>query len=216
MIGIPLLRFWGKGCHRSPLGRDVLICLFFSVASVASVLLFASFESILSGDGFRFGAVSTYGVYLIAPLFLFPVFRKNIRQEFDRFAVYVLPSLFLQRLKCLASGCCFGRQIPGTQLSWPVREIELAFYFFVLIWFFYRKKKKPIISGGMFPLLMAFYGATRFFLEFFRGDNGPGLFHLSHVWSVLSIILGLSIFIELNRKNMPDKNIEKKKKKSRK
>ena len=43
---------------------------------------------------------------------------------------------------------------------------------------------------------MISYGAFRFINEFFR-DNGSGLFHLAHLWSIITLIIGVCIYTEL-------------------
>ncbi|MBR1764941.1 MAG: hypothetical protein IJ746_06055 [Ruminococcus sp.] len=48
------------------------------------------------------------------------------------------------------------------------------------------------------PLLLAAYGAFRFLEEWFRVSGSTSLVHLSHLWSVIAFIVGLSILIEMN------------------
>ncbi len=178
-------------------------CLLFSVLNVLSVLLFAVFEQLISGNAVHFGAVSTYGMYLICPLFIFLLFRKNHREIFDSLAVYVLPSLFLQRIRCFFSGCCYGKLIGinifNTDIyRWPTRESEMVFYIVMLLFFIKEKKHNNIKTGAMFPLLMICYGAFRFVGEFFR--EGAGIIHIAHLWSVLTVIIGASIYVEYKKK----------------
>ena len=177
----------------------LFLCLFFTTASVLSALLFASFERLVTGGGLAFGAISTYGVYFFCPLFLFlaaKASRVGIRDGFDLYAIYALPSLFFLRINCLISGCCGGTHIPGTELHWPTRQAEMLFYAAMLL-VFLRREKRGAAAGQNFPLLMAAYGCFRFVEEWVRETSGSSALHLAHLWSVLAAALGLSICIEL-------------------
>ncbi len=165
LAGYPLVR---NVNHQFSLktGRQVFLrCCLFTVVSVASVMLFASLEGLLSGQGFHFGAVSTYGLYLIAPLFLLLLLRRESRAYFDGYALYVLPSMILQRIKCLIEGCCYGKLIGTTGWRYPTREMEIVFYIVMIL---VLKKHNNNDDGRLFPLLMVSYSAFRFFNEFMR------------------------------------------------
>ena len=181
----------------------LLLCILFTVVSVASALLFASFEKLISGNGLSFGAISTYGVYFFCPLILVPFARgrkDRIKNGADLFALYALPSLFFLRINCMISGCCGGTVIHGTNLRWPTRQAELVFYAVMLAALIYREKQGAA-SGQAFPLLMASYGCFRFVEEWFRISDGTSALHLAHLWSVLAAALGLAIYFELRRRS---------------
>lgn len=197
--GLPIV--WQR---RKPLGQKnilqvILICLAFSVCSTVSAMIFAGVEGVISGEGFGMGAVSTYGVYLICP-FMLAVFAKVLKIKmsdmFDVFALYALPSLFFLRCNCLISGCCGGKEIFSTGLTWPTREAELIFYVIMLIVLLKHEKKK-VPKGTAFPLLMIAYGSFRFIEEWFRTASGAGVIHLAHIWSLIAITAGASIYLEL-------------------
>lgn len=209
IAGVPLIMSVEKTASDRRLLPSVLLAVLFSAVSVFSVLLFASFEKLISGGGLSIGAVSTYGVYLIAPLILLLVIRKDRALRFDQFAIFVLPSLFLQRIRCLFIGCCYGKTIHGMEMRWPTREAELVFYAVMLILFLYLEKKGNVKEGGLFPLLMICYGAFRFIAEFFR-DNGSGLFHLAHIWSIIALIIGVCLYTELSAARTGGKKVTKK------
>jgi hypothetical protein len=195
LAGYPLVR---NVNHQFSLktGRQVFLrCCLFTVVSVASVMLFASLEGLLSGQGFHFGAVSTYGLYLIAPLFLLLLLRRESRAYFDGYALYVLPSMILQRIKCLIEGCCYGKLIGTTGWRYPTREMEIVFYIVMIL---VLKKHNNNDDGRLFPLLMVSYSAFRFFNEFMR--EGPGVIHLAHLWSIAVFVIGYSIYAEFKRK----------------
>ena len=192
LAGIPLVKI----VRKKSMSETVLLCIAFSAVSMVSVLLFASFEKIIAGHGISMGAVSTYGVYIIAPVILLALYRRDRSSIFDAFALYVLPSLFLQRIRCLFNGCCGGIQIAQTGMHWPVREAELLFYAVMLV-ILLRQFHNGAQPGILFPILMMSYGSFRFVEEFFR--EGNGLLHMAHLWSVLTILIGYSIYIEIRK-----------------
>ena len=193
LAGYPLMQY----LNRQRTAAVLIRCAVFSAVSVISVLLFASFEKVISGQGFSVGAVSTYGVYLFAPFLLFAVYRKDREYIFDSYAVYVLPSLFLQRIRCLINGCCGGVPIGNTGLHWPVREAEMLFYAVMLFVLLKQFRENGGFTGEWFPLLMMSYGVFRFAEEFVR--EGTALFHPAHLWSLISILVGYSIYIEIRK-----------------
>ncbi|MBR0481238.1 MAG: prolipoprotein diacylglyceryl transferase [Firmicutes bacterium] len=211
LLGIPAVRMSREKGVAIPLYLDALKCLAFSAFSVISVLLFASMEGLIGGKGFHIGAVSTYGAYFFAPLFLLQIFKKDRGLVFDDFAVYVPVSLLLQRIRCIVTGCCIGKTIGSSGMRWPVREAEILFYALMLICLILYRRKGYIASkskhiktkGVMFPFLMICYGCLRFLLEFLRDNGKASLFHMAHIWSVLAVLTGLSIYIEIKRRFAP-------------
>ena len=202
-LGLAAVRVSVRREERLGALSDALLCFVFSAIGVLSVLLFASFESILGGKGFEFGAVSTFGGYFLAPLLLMVIYRKDRPYVFDSFAVFACVSLILQRIRCIVSGCCYGKIIGTTGFRWPVREAEIVFYAAMLVLLIYlRRKDSRKMRGDLFPLLMSAYAAVRFFIEFLRGDNGSGLFHIAHLWSLLAVAIGLSIYIEIRNRSV--------------
>ena len=200
LAGIPFI--WKQ---REQLGlkrpwQILLLCLSFSAGSTLSAMLFASLEGLLSGNGFRFGAISTYGVYFFFPLAVYFAAKGMKRDGWrwvDMFAVYAVPSLFLMRINCLVSGCCGGSPIGSTGLHWPTRQAEMIFYaimFLVLL----RREKAGTQIGTAFPLLAGVYGAFRFIEEWFRDYSLGVLIHMAHIWSLMAIIIGFGIYFKLN------------------
>ncbi len=175
-----------------------LLCLFFSVASVLSAMLFASGEYLLAGKKAAFGAVSTYGIYYICPVIIWGLFRKSgsLRSVFDLYAVYVPVSMMFQRIHCLLAGCCYGRTIGNTELRWPTREIEILFYAVILVALL-KQKKETANNGSLFPRLALYYGCFRFINEFFR--YGSGVIHMAHAWSLIAIFLSDGILTYLRK-----------------
>lgn len=71
-------------------------------------------------------------------------------------------------------------------------------FYVVMLFVFIRREKEGAKPGTGFPLLLAAYGAFRFLEERFRVSGSTSLVHLSHLWSVIAFIVGLSILIEMN------------------
>ncbi len=197
LAGIPLVMRDKNTQLLKTRGQVVGLCLVFSVVSVFCAMLMAGIEAMLGGGPVRIGPVSVYGVWLFAPTLLYAAtkaFRCRYARLMDVYALYMLPSLVIMRCNCLYSGCCLGRLSGLGRFRWPVREIEIFFYLGMIIFLLRREKKEPI-PGTAYPLLMIFYGSLRFVLEWFR--EGAGYFHLAHIWSILSILIGAGIYLEL-------------------
>ena len=47
---------------------------------------------------------------------------------------------------------------------------------------------------------MIAYGIFRFIEEWFRTSSGMYMFHKAHIWALLSLIIGLSIYFEIRTK----------------
>ncbi len=202
ILGAPLIRKKAIKIGVDSTPKLIGLCALFSVISVISVLLFASIESLIAGKGFSLGAVSTYGLYFISPLIMWLLFHKNSkkRELFDMYSFYIMPSMVLQRIRCILDGCCIGIEIGTTGLRWPTREAEIVFY--ILMIYLLNKKEKTTNTGGLFPLVMIYYGAFRFVEEFFRESANHTIIHMAHIWSVLAIVVGLSIYAEFKKQGV--------------
>lgn len=165
-----------------------------TVFGVESVMVFAALENIIAGGD---GVMSLYGGIFFMPLFylVFAGITKNkIRDCFDLFTPCLIATLLFARLNCLISGCCLGNVIPGTEFRYPTRILELvgnAVFLSLALYFFCKGKMK----GLLYPLYMVEYGLLRFALEWFRYSSSGSLFHLAHIWSLVSIFLGLAFLV---------------------
>jgi len=100
------------------------------------------------------------------------------------------------RLGCFAAGCCYGKvcdrpwavtfhdayatRAVGTPLEVPLHPTQLyesaaaLLIFFGLLWLSGRKR----FEGQVALVYLVFYAATRFVIEFYRGDAARGtVFH---------------------------------------
>ena len=127
-----------------------------------------------------------------------------------------------------------------TKLRWPTRELEILFYavflllFIPRIWKYYKGDaakpalqtssktetrtlidklagEKPFIPGTVYPIFMMAYGVFRFFVEFLREKYTTKVFHLSHLWALISLAAGALFWYELKA----EEKLKAKKKKRR-
>lgn len=171
------------------------IALLHTVLGVLCVSLFAGLES------FRLtisGGMSLYGAIFLLPLCYWlggRLFRRDLRHVFDVMTLCMISTLAFARINCIISGCCRGLLLPGSNvLQWPTREAEMLFHIILLV-LFVRRLRRQEQPGTIYPLYMISYGVFRFIIEWFRA--GDALFlglHPAHFWSLLSVIIGWSIY----------------------
>ena len=178
----------------------VLLAILHTVAGVTSVKVFAFLE----GDGP--GAMSLFGgVFFLPLLYLLgaKLFRRKAADVCDCLTPVMIMTVMMARVNCILSGCCKGNSIPfitDRTVRWPTREAEIVFYLVLLIWLFIRNRKDRLIPGTAYPIYMAAYGAFRFVIEFFRVSDSPTIFHIAHLWAVLSFCIGIAVYGEVKRK----------------
>lgn len=112
---------------------------------------------------------------------------------FDISAAMVPVAIFFVRIGCLCAGCCYGKPTdfffhlvfknpasaagaghPGealhaTQIYFMINAVIMG----ILLYLVYRYKK---FHGQVVAVFLMYYGVTRFFIEFLRGDEDRGLF----------------------------------------
>lgn len=190
--------FW-LSQHRSRLrigeGTAIGLAVLHTVVGVLCVKLFAFLES---GDG---GNMSLFGAVFFMPVFYFlgaKLTKRDVADVFDTFAIPMIFTLLCARVNCLVGGCCLGKPIPGTTLLWPTRELELAFYAILLI--VLTRKGMAKRAGQIYPIYMMAYGIFRFIVEWFRQTTNPvSFFHISHIWALISIVIGAGIYHQLKK-----------------
>lgn len=178
----------------------LLLSVLHTVLGVLSVKVFALFES---GD---FSNMSLFGGVFFMPLFYWGVAKlakQKTADVFDVFTICLVFTLMCARLNCIISGCCLGAYIPIeglTHLRFPTRELELLFYVILLsrLW---RKVVTGSARGMIYPIYMIAYGIFRFVTETLRfSDRTDSILHVSHLWALLSLGIGISIYGELQKK----------------
>lgn len=178
----------------------LLLSVLHTVLGVLSVKVFALFET---GD---FSNMSLFGGVFFMPLFYWGVAKlakQKAADVFDVFTICLVFTLMCARLNCIVSGCCLGAHIPIeglTHLRFPTRELELLFYVLLLsrLW---RKVLSGSARGMIYPIYMIAYGIFRFVTEMLRfSDRTDSILHVSHLWALLSLGIGISIYGELQKK----------------
>lgn len=178
----------------------LLFSIIHTAFGVMCVMLFAFIEA-----GFRisaFGNMSLFGGVFLMPVlyFIFAMLaNKKISDVFDICTISMIFTLMCARINCLIAGCCLGKVIPGTTLRWPTREVEIIFYA-ILLFALGRKVKHQDTHGIIYPVYMMSYGIFRFIVEWFRYNDSYSLIHFGHIWSVISLALGYSIYMEIKKK----------------
>ena len=178
----------------------LLLSVLHTVLGVLSVKVFALFET---GN---FSNMSLFGGVFFMPLFYWGVAKlakQKTADVFDVFTICLVFTLMCARLNCMISGCCLGAHIPIeglTHLRFPTRELELLFYVLLLsrLW---RKVLSGRARGMIYPIYMISYGIFRFVTETLRfSDRTDSILHVSHLWALLSLGIGISIYGELRKK----------------
>lgn len=178
----------------------LLLSVLHTVLGVLSVKVFALFET---GN---FSNMSLFGGVFFMPLFYWGVAKlakQKAADVFDVFTICLVFTLMCARLNCMISGCCLGAHIPIeglTHLRFPTRELELLFYVLLLsrLW---RKVLSGSARGMIYPIYMIAYGIFRFVTETLRfSDRTDSILHISHLWALLSLGIGISIYGELQKK----------------
>ena len=178
----------------------LLLSVLHTVLGVLSVKVFALFET---GN---FSNMSLFGGVFFMPLFYWGVAKlakQKAADVFDVFTICLVFTLMCARLNCIISGCCLGAHIPIeglTHLRFPTRELELLFYVLLLsrLW---RKVVTGSARGMIYPIYMISYGIFRFVTETLRfSDRTDSILHVSHLWALLSLGIGISIYGELRKK----------------
>lgn len=178
----------------------LLLSVLHTVLGVLSVKVFALFET---GD---FSNMSLFGGVFFIPLFYWGVAKlakQKAADVFDVFTICLVFTLMCARLNCIISGCCLGAHIPIeglTHLRFPTRELELLFYV-LLLSRLCRKVLSGSARGMIYPIYMISYGIFRFVTETLRVSNRTdSILHISHLWALLSLGIGISIYGELQKK----------------
>ena len=198
----------------------VLLAVLHTLVGVVFVKFFAFLEGADSGATSLFG-----GVFFMPLLYLLgaKVFKRKAAIVCDVFTPCMIVTLMCARVNCILSGCCMGKEIPfitDKTLRWPTRELELLFYLILLAVIIpdslpsrsQKERVQRLPTGILYPLYMAAYGVFRFVIEFFRTSGSPSIFHIAHLWAVLSLCIGFAVYGEIKgkrKKKMGKKAVRK-------
>lgn len=145
-----------------------------------------------------------YGAVFLLPV-LYGLWAKrtgrNVALTLDVAAICVIFGAVSGRLNCLTSGCCDGiRVFFGSEIRWPLRELELLYYaVFVLI--YSRRILRQKTYGEVYGIYLLSYGILRFLSEFVREEytGQVGTFHLAHIWSLIAIAAGAVMLYKVRK-----------------
>lgn len=181
----------------------LLISIAHTLIGVVCVKVFAFMET--GFDTESLGNMSLFGGVFFMPILYLAgarLTKRNAEDVCDAFTGCMIITLMCARVNCILTGCCGGKLLPGSEhLRWPTREAEIVFYIVLLI-ILGRRILRNETHGSGYPLYMMSYGIFRFITEWFRTANSPlGPIHMGHIWALVSLGLGFSIYSELLRRN---------------
>lgn len=148
--------------------------------------------------GFDLDQAANMRVY--GPIFILPILsyfaakltKRDPALVVDVMTVIVMIGVGAVRINCLITGCCDGLPItPGSDIRWPLVELELLLYV-VLAIYWWNPIYKRTTKGLAFPEFIFIYGIFRFVIEWVR-DEYTGqiwIFHMAHIWSLIAIFGG--------------------------
>lgn len=169
-----------------------------TVYGVLTAKVFAFLEAGFNTDSF--GNMRLFGVVFFMPLAYWlgaKLSKRSYREVFDVFTPCIIFTVMCARINCIVSGCCIGLPIPGMNgVRFPTREAEILFYIILLICLCPRVLKGKY-RGQAYPIYMISYGAFRFVVEFFRSADTSSVFHSAHIWALIALIIGISIYAEI-------------------
>ena len=176
----------------------LIVSILHTLIGVGCVKFFALLEA--GFDISKAGSMSMFGGIFFMPLFyiIYAKIKKlPILLVIDIFAVSLVTTLLLARINCLHAGCCLGKTI-NYDLRYPTREIEIGYDAIIIALSIFFLLKGYFINK-IFFIYLASYGILRFVIEFMRESTSNSLFHIGHVWAIISIILGTIALILINR-----------------
>jgi phosphatidylglycerol:prolipoprotein diacylglycerol transferase len=215
---------------------DLGIWIIISALAGAKLLLFAVNFKQFSGNPRELLALArSGGVFyggLIAGVAVALWYMRRHRMPLwtttDVFAPGIALGHIVGRLGCLMAGCCFGRPaaVPwaitfrdpaaaanvGTPLGVPLHPTQLyeagAEALILLVLLALERRGRPF-PGRTFWTYMLLYGASRFFIEFYRGDNRGMVFDAvstSQFVSLILVPLSIVMLVFLGRRTDPTRH----------
>lgn len=150
-------------------------------------------------ENFSFDGRSFYGAIFFAPLVFWPISRI-LSVRFTCALDFCAPSgcvtLALVKLQCLRDGCCAGKILYVDEnhmyVRFPSQIVEMA-DFLLIAGVLFALSANPRHRGKIFPCFLLLYGATRFVLDFWRGETVQYALGLTagSFWSACAFAIGL-------------------------
>jgi hypothetical protein len=201
---------------RMTFSKALAISLANFVPSLVAMKLLAIIE--VGGNLEKAPNMRLYGALFLLPLFYYfwaRLTKRKLPLAMDVATVGMMIGLLVGRLNCVITGCCEGLPISfWPEIRWPIREIELI-YCGIFVVLAARKVLKKRSRGLTLPTMWVSYGALRFAMEWVREEytGSIGIFHMAHIWSLISMGVGAGIYIYISKTQKEVKNRVKARKK---
>lgn len=156
----------------------------------------------------KWSSLSWYGDVFFTPfavVLIGLVVRMPWRDALDLFAPAECAMLAVQKVRCQIEGCCGGIRIYDSRtltVHFPSQIVEMLTAI-VLTAVLIRLSKDPQKRGALYGWYMLLYGICCFCLQWLREGATAvvWIFSLGHIWSILSICIGLGIIGLRKRKD---------------
>ncbi len=177
----------------------------------------------------RSGGVFYGGLILAVAVALWYIRRAGLPlwTTCDVFAPGIALGHVVGRFGCFFAGCCYGRPVTephwwtvtftdpfalanvGTPLNtplYPTQLFEAGAEFLILSLLLSTERKGRTFPGRTFWLYILLYAVSRFFIEFYRGDErgSVGIFSTSQFISILLAPLAVFMLVYLSRALAPE------------
>jgi len=182
----------------------------------------------------RSGGVFYGGLILAVAVALWYIRRAGLPlwTTCDVFAPGIALGHVVGRFGCFFAGCCYGRPTTepwgitftdtfaasnvGTPLGIPLHPTQLyeaGAEFLILVLLLTTERKGRPFAGRTFWLYMLLYAASRFVIEFYRGDErgSVGIFSTSQFISIILAPLAIVMLVYLARATAPAPKTARKK-----
>lgn len=173
----------------------------------------------VGGDLEKAAKIRLFGAIFVLPFLYFAWGKLTGRKTeliMDIAAVCVIFGAISGRLNCFTNGCCNGVPIFFAEnLKWPIRELEMIYYF-VFLMYYCKRIVRGKTYGQVYPVYLISYGIIRLACEFVREEftTNVGVLHLAHIWSIISIAAGMIWYYRIikSKNTSKSKNSKKAKK----
>lgn len=165
-------------------------------------------------SGFQvFGGENIVRIFVYVPVIAYfvAVFLKIERKKMcDFLAPLVILSHAVGHIGCIFAGCCQGYpmswglyNIQTRTTHFPTQPLESLVAFAILWYVLYRTKKHNYEPDGLqYPIMLAWFGGTRFLLEFLR-DNEKIFLNISSlaIHAFFAFVVGVGAYIVMKNKH---------------
>lgn len=185
--------------------KSILLPIIFLFLSFLGGKLLYIAENFKYIKEFSFSGLSLFGaifLILLATPIIAVIFKTEVLMMYDYLTPFGLILLSCVRTGCFFNGCCEAKTIwvGNNPIVLPVQLFEVILDLLILD-VCLHVGEKFFESGFMYPLFMIMYGIERFLLEFLRkSSDAESLIHNGHVFSLLSIVIGLIFIVIIKTK----------------